>query len=167
MVEARAVQRREVLVFEVGGRRYGLPAAEVRELVRAVAILPLPQATAGIEGVINIRGTVVPVLDLRARLGLPAKPVEPADHMIVTGSDRRPVALRIDRALELVTLEVTALGASEGGPPDEDGRNGVAQRSDELVPLLDLGSLAMPAQSLAPELPDPADEPPATAGEGS
>jgi chemotaxis signal transduction protein len=48
MVEAWECQRREILVFEVGGRRYGLPATDVRELLRAVAILPLPQAPADI-----------------------------------------------------------------------------------------------------------------------
>ena len=51
-------RRREILVFEIGGRRYGLPASEVRELLRAVTILPLPLAPAVVEGVINLRGVV-------------------------------------------------------------------------------------------------------------
>src|SRR5437870_13646015 len=88
----------EILVFEVGGQRYGLPAAEVREILRAVAIVPLPRAPAIIEGIINIRGTVVPVLDLRTRFRLPAKPVEPADHLVVAWAGERLVAVRVDRA---------------------------------------------------------------------
>ena len=64
---------REVLVFEVEGQRYGLPTADVRELVRAVTITPLPNAPAVIEGVVNVRGRVLPVLDMRARFRLPAR----------------------------------------------------------------------------------------------
>src|SRR5437764_218583 len=72
-------RRREILVFEVDGRRYGLPASEVRELLRAVAIVPLPLAGPAVEGVVNLRGRVVPVFDLRVRLGLPARAVVPSD----------------------------------------------------------------------------------------
>ena len=56
----------EVVVFEIGGLLYALPAASVRELVRAVAIVPPPRAPAIVEGIINLRGKVVPVLDVRA-----------------------------------------------------------------------------------------------------
>src|SRR5436189_5306070 len=74
---------REILIFEIGGRRYGLPASDIRELVRAVAIRRLPLDSAFIEGVIDLRGAIVPVLDLRARLRLPSKAVEPSDHLII------------------------------------------------------------------------------------
>jgi purine-binding chemotaxis protein CheW len=68
----------QVLVFEVAGRRYGLPADDVQELLRAVSIVPLPRAPAVVEGVINLRGKVVPVLDVRGRFRLPARgPVGP------------------------------------------------------------------------------------------
>jgi purine-binding chemotaxis protein CheW len=147
MVEAWECQRREILVFEVGGRRYGLPGSDVRELLRAVAILPLPQAPAEIEGVINLRGTVVPVLDLRARLGLAAKPLEPSDHLIVLKGDAWLVAVRIDHALELVTLEVAAPPPGRGeGAPARDDRGAVAKQSDRLIPLLDVRALVTPAR---------------------
>ena len=97
----------KVLIFEIGGQRYGLPAADVRELVRAVAILPLPLESAFIEGVFDLRGTIVPVVDLRARLRLPFKAVEPSDHLIIieAGAGGRPLALRVDRALDLVVRD--------------------------------------------------------------
>src|SRR5436309_14010618 len=81
--KGRAVSQelQEVLIFEVGSQRYGLPAAGVRELVRAVTVTPLPRAPAIVEGVIDLRGTIVPVLDIRARFRLPAKPPEPPHHL--------------------------------------------------------------------------------------
>jgi purine-binding chemotaxis protein CheW len=159
MVEAWECQRREILVFEVGGRRYGLPASEVRELLRAVTILPLPQTPADVEGVINLRGTVVPVLDLRARLGLPAKPIEPSDHLVVLRGDQWLVALRIDHALELATLEVAAPPPGRGeNAPARDDRGAVAKQSDRLIPLLDVRALVTPAHEaeLRAALTDPA-----------
>src|ERR1700694_3359288 len=96
---------REILVFEVGGQRYGLPTVDVRELVRAVTITPLPNAPAVIEGVVNVRGRVLPVLDVRARFRLPAKPLDPSDHFIVASAGARGVILRVDRATHLALVD--------------------------------------------------------------
>jgi purine-binding chemotaxis protein CheW len=140
---------REVLIFEIGGRRYGLPAPEVRELLRAVAISPLPPGSDPFEGVIDLRGAVVAVVDLRARLRLEPRAVQPSDHLIImeTGRGRRPIALRVDRALELVVLEPGAfepLREREPGLPDAAE---IARLPDGLVPMLDLDSLDATAWS--------------------
>jgi purine-binding chemotaxis protein CheW len=66
----------EVVVFELAGQLFGLPAA-VHELIRAVAVVPLPRTPAVVKGVINLRGRIAPVLDLRVWFRLPAKEVEP------------------------------------------------------------------------------------------
>src|SRR5205085_8492167 len=97
-------ERFDVLVFEVAGRRFGLPAAVVREVLRAVALTPLPKAPAVVEGLVNVRGTLVPVLDVRGRFGLPAKPLAPTDHLIVARAGGRLVALRVDHAHDLLPL---------------------------------------------------------------
>lgn len=97
-------QPREVLVFEVGGQCYALGAGDVRELVRAVALTPLPRAPAVVEGVINLRGRPVPVLDVRRPFRLPSRSLEPTDHFIVVRTGDRLLALRVDRALDLVRL---------------------------------------------------------------
>ena len=120
-------ERPETLVFEVGGRRYGLAAFEVVELVRVVAVVRLPKAPEWIEGVVNLRGRVVPVIDLRARLGLPARAIELSDHLIVAQGRDFPIALRVDRALDLARPEV--------GP----GR--VALLGGGLAPILDIVGL--------------------------
>jgi purine-binding chemotaxis protein CheW len=129
--QAVGVERREILVFEIDGRRFALPASSVRELVRAVAIVPLPMAPPIVEGVIDLRGQVVPVVDIRPRLGLEPRPVEPADHLIIARSRGRLVALRVDRALELVAT------AADGREPGAAGSPRVARLADGLAPILD------------------------------
>src|SRR5262249_17975243 len=124
--------------FEVDGRRYGLPAAEVRELARAVTIVPLPRPRALVEGVVDVRGEAVPVLDLRARLGLPAKGVEPSDHLVIARASGRTVALRVDRALERRDGDGAPVEAAEGPGWEGDGAVGMARLADGLVPIVDL-----------------------------
>jgi purine-binding chemotaxis protein CheW len=95
----------DVLVFHLNGQRYGLVSADVRQVVRAVAIAPLPQAPSIVEGVINLRGALVPVLDIRARFELPAKPLSIADQLIVATAGRRRVALRVDGPLDVISVD--------------------------------------------------------------
>lgn len=111
--EALARGLAEILVFELADQRYGLPGSSVRELVRAVSITPLPRQPEFVEGVINLRGRIVPVLDVRSWLGLPARGIEPSDHFLVATVGSRLVALRVDRALELVPLEEGVLAQAE------------------------------------------------------
>jgi purine-binding chemotaxis protein CheW len=103
--EANAVMQLEVLRFELGGHDFALATADVAELLRAVSIQALPRAPAIVEGVINVRGAVMPVLDIRARFGLPARCLTATDHLIVLATEPR-AALRVDRCISIATLDV-------------------------------------------------------------
>ena len=142
----------ELLLFEVGGRRLSLPIVAVREVLRIVTIVPLPGAGAGVEGVINCRGTVVPVLDLRAWLGLPPVPAEPDHHLVIAEGEGRLVGLRVDRALELMGRgdAADALGG------ERDGVAGLAKRPDGLVVILDPARLSARARAAIDGEPDEA-----------
>lgn len=97
----------QILVFELAGQHFALPAGDVQELLGAVAITPWPRNVA-LEGVIDLRGDVLPVLDLRRALGLPAKPVELADHLLIVRTSDRVFAVRVDRAIALAEFETSA-----------------------------------------------------------
>lgn len=94
----------EILLFEVGGQRQALASRDVREVLPAVTVTPMVGAARFVEGVVNLRGSVLPVVDARAWLGLPTRPAEPSDHLIVVRVEERSAMLRVDRAMELVTL---------------------------------------------------------------
>jgi len=137
MVESRW---RETLIFELAGRRFGVPASDVQELVRAVTITPLPPGAGTVEGVINLRGGIVPVFDLRARLGLSAAAAGLHESLVIVSRGGRVVAIRVDRPLELVTLDgeqIEPMVPSAG--PSPPGSAGVARLADGLAVLLDPG----------------------------
>ena len=149
---------REVLVFEVAGRKYGLPTADVRELVRAVEITPLPSAPDVIEGVVNVRGQVLPVLDVRTRFRLPPKALDPSDHFIVASAGPRGVILRVDRATHLALVDERDIQAPQTLGAGAEYVAGVAMLEDGMVLIHDLATFlsAAEASSLDLALSEPA-----------
>ena len=140
---------RDVLVFEVAGQRFGLLTADVQELVRAVTIVPVPQAPAIVEGIINFRGRVIPVLDIRARFRLPPKTLEPTDHFIVARVEERIVALRVDHGLDLVRVDDADIEDAQGAVPGADYVSWVAKLPHDLVLIHDLRTFLSHAEATA------------------
>ncbi len=95
--------------FEVGGHTYAIEVAQVREVVRWQAPTPLPNAPALIEGVIDLRGAVVPVVDLGRALG--GAPVTPGSRtrIAVTEVDGLVMGLVVAAAVEVLSVDVAHL----------------------------------------------------------
>ncbi len=140
---------REVLLFTLEGQRYALPSADVRELVRAARLTPLPRAPDVVEGLLNLRGELLPVLDLRRRFRLPARPLSPMDHFIVARAGPRTVALRVDRAEGLLRLEPGTWDGTPGELPGVGYVAGAAKLADGLVLVHDLRTFLSEAEALA------------------
>ena len=105
----------EILVFEVEGQHFGVRSADVVQVLRAASLSHLPQSPEAIEGVLNLRGCLVPVLDTRRLLGLPAKGMQHTDHLIVVIAGGQVLTLRADRATSLVRLESDQSVAAQAG----------------------------------------------------
>ena len=139
---------REVLIFTLEAQRYALATEDVRELVRAVRLTPLPRAPAIVEGLLNLRGELLPVLDLRRRFRLPARPLHASDHLIVARAGARTVALRVDRAEGLVVLEPGRFDATPRQLPGVGYVAGALKLEDGLVLLHDLRTFLSEAEGL-------------------
>lgn len=99
----------EALMVILGEARIALPSTGIVEVARMVATTPLPGAPPIVEGTIGHRGAIVPVLDIRKRLGLPPRGVDLSAHLVVLRAGGRTVALRVDRAIGLVSIERASL----------------------------------------------------------
>jgi purine-binding chemotaxis protein CheW len=138
----------EIVIVSVGDQRYGLLLETVQEIVRAVTIAPLPKAPAIVEGVINLHGRVVPVLDLRSRFGLPAKPPDVTDYLVIAQANERLVAIRVDRLPELAQVKEEGLESLEPLVSGSEHVAGVAKHPDGLVLVHDLGGFLTQAESI-------------------
>lgn len=101
------------LVCRVGEHRFALPVGEVEAVHRAVAVAPLPGAPANVIGAVDVHGTIVPVLDLRRRLGLGRAPVAPTDAFVQTCLHGQAILLLVDTAVDLVALDPEQLDRAE------------------------------------------------------
>ena len=130
----------QLLTVRIADGRFAFRAADVREIVRAVAIAPLPAAGAIVEGAINVRGQVIPVLDLRARFGLPPEPLAIDHHLVIATSDQRDVAFRVDEAEDLIDVADTDIAAPGALTPAARHVAGVAALPDGAVVIADLST---------------------------
>lgn len=137
----------EVLRFDLGELRCAVPLTHVREVQRAVAVTPLPGAPPVIEGVIDVRGTVVPVVDLGVRLGVPARPVRASQSLVLVWTGARTVALRVDGVHWLEALEPGAVAGSSELTRGSTAVAGVARTAEGLLLLQDPESLLRQAES--------------------
>jgi purine-binding chemotaxis protein CheW len=139
---------REILLFTLESQRYALPLEDVRELVRAVRLTPLPRAPSIVEGLFNLRGELIPVLDMRRRFRLPARRLLPSDHFIITHAGPRVMALRVDRAEGMQSLEPGTLDTTPRELPGVGYVAGVVKLPDGLVLLHDLRTFLSEAEAL-------------------
>lgn len=127
-----------LLTFILGDARFALPASCVREVTRAVALTELPKAPPIIEGVINVRGDLAPVLDIRQRFRQPSAPLHPDQHFIVAWAGQRLVVLRVDRVTDLVEVDESAIEPVSHAAPGTEHVRGVAKLADGLLIIQDL-----------------------------
>jgi purine-binding chemotaxis protein CheW len=101
----------DLATFEVHGREYALDVAQIREIVRAAEVTPLPKAPVLIEGVVDLRGSVVPVVDLgRALGGEPVAP-GPAARIVLLELDGLRLGLRVAAALDVLAADAGSLAS--------------------------------------------------------
>lgn len=143
------MQMVDLLVFELAAQRFGVALAAVREVVHAVAITRLPGAPAVVEGAIDVRGRVVPVLDLRSRFGLPRKELTLDEHLILALAGGRLVAIRADRVSWLYEVAAAEVESAAAVTPALQQIAGVAKLPDGLVLIHDLETFLTQAEAAA------------------
>ena len=91
-----------LVVFTIGEQQFAVGLAAVERVLRAVEIEALPDAPAGVRGVINLQGRIVPVCDLWVRFGRPARALRASDHLLIARTHWRTLALLVDSVVGVV-----------------------------------------------------------------
>lgn len=151
MMQSNRAQPIQWLTFRLEGGEYALHIRDVIEVLSMVALAPMPQAQPWLAGMLNLRGRVMPVIDLRRRLGLAPRPYSLDTPIIVVRQANRPVGLIVDEAVEVLTLPDQALSDPDALAGPAHAVRAIARLADRLIMLLDLDRICAetPAVSVA------------------
>jgi len=137
------VRAGKYLTFKLGPGHYGLEILKVQEIRGYTAVTPIPHAPPHIKGVMNLRGAVVPVVDLRARFGMPATEYGKFTVIIVVRLGDRVAGLVVDAVSDVLDIDKKDIQPAPqfGSHVDVSFLNGIGKAGDKLVALLDMDRL--------------------------
>jgi purine-binding chemotaxis protein CheW len=133
----------QIVGFRIGQETFGLPISIVREIVRVPEITSVPNAPDYIEGVINLRGRIVPIVDLRKRFGQKTFEPNKRNRIVVVELERRTIGLIVNSASEVLRIPPSEIEGpnnlfKEG---EVDYITGVGKLNGRLVILLDVNKI--------------------------
>ncbi len=134
---------RQLVVFDLNEEAYGVDISQVREIIRMQEITRVPRAPDFIEGVINLRGKVIPVVDLRARFSMPSTERTEEHRICVVDVDGQDIGMVVD-----AVKEVSRIPSSSIEPPssvittnDSEYLTGIVKTDEKLIILLDIAKV--------------------------
>ena len=153
--EGRAAERNEqrlqMINFTLGGDEYAVEIQKVREVINFRELTPLPKAPSFVKGIINLRGEVIPVIDLREKLGLAHEAYSALTNVIIVEIGRKAVGVVVDDVRHVIRL---APGEVAPSPPFIGGLSGkyvsgVAKIGERLVVVLDMERILSASEMIA------------------
>ena len=141
--QRRADELLQLVTFSTGDEEFGVDILRVQEIIRTMAITKVPKAPEFVEGVINLRGKVIPIIDLRRRFGLQPKTHDKHTRIIVIEINTMIVGFVVDSVSEVLRIPASTV---EPPPPvvaglESEYISGVGKLEDRLLILLDLDRL--------------------------
>jgi len=136
-------EERQLVVFDLAGEAYGVDIESVQEIIRMQNITHVPRTSPYVNGVINLRGKIVPVVDLRKRLALPCSELGEESRIVVVKVEESTLGLIVDAVNEVHRLDDSQV---EPISPlvvhvNTDYLLGIVKSSDHLIVLMDLAAV--------------------------
>lgn len=140
MAVANLQQEEQFVAFRLAGETYGIPIMLVHEIIRSCEITRIPRSQPHVRGVVNLRGNVVPVIDLRLRLGLPASTEGPESRIVVVEVDTAVIGMIVDGVSQVIRIPTDNIESPSEliADVETDLVTGVGKLDDDLVILLDI-----------------------------
>ncbi len=131
---------RQLVVFDLAGESYGVNIGTVREIIRMQAVTHVPETPEFVEGVINLRGRVIPVVDLRKRFGLAVTEQTAESRIVVVDITGHDIGVIVDAVTEVLRVPGSAIESASALVTTEDSyyMDGIAKIGARLLILLDL-----------------------------
>ena len=134
--------RQTLVLFRLDDQRYALFLTAVERVIRAVAVTPVPETPAFVLGLVNLTGQLLPVFSLRRCLGLPDRPIRPADQFVILRTSRLTLAIMVDEVQGLSVVNAAQTVAVEDALPGGECRvHGLAKIDGDIILIYDLETL--------------------------
>jgi len=140
----------QIACFKLGEDLYAIDIMRIKEIIRPQKLTSLPKAPQFVEGVLNLRGTVIPVIDLRKRFDFPASTLDRNTRLLIVTVGRQLLGLAVDEVTEVLTLN-----ARDVKPPPQvvNGVSaeylvGVCLAKDSLIMLLNIDTILSSRESI-------------------
>ncbi|MCR5107868.1 MAG: chemotaxis protein CheW [Lachnospiraceae bacterium] len=138
------MEKTQFIVIRIGDEQYGIDIKYVDNIVRMQKITRVPDVQSYFEGVINLRGEVVPVMNLRKKAGLPDEEYTKDTRIIIIKLENNaPIGIVVDAVKEVVTLTSDEIEYTKGTVRNEQVTfiNGIGKCNNSLISLLDLNAV--------------------------
>lgn len=131
------------VTFHLENEKYGIKVMQVQEVLRMTEIAPVPGAPHYVIGIINLRGSVVTVIDTRRRFGLADVENDDETRIVIVEANNNVVGILVDSVAEVVDLKVSEIETAPNVGNDESSKyiQGVSSRENELLILVDVNKL--------------------------
>ena len=139
-----AAEELQVVLFRLGKQEFGAPISEVKEIIMMPDVTPMPNAPGFIEGIINLRGQIIAIIDLRKRFDLPRTERVEQARIVVVQAAGETVGIIVDTAPEVLRLPLTEIEATPTFVASKIPTkyvDGVGKRGDQLFIMLNLEEL--------------------------
>jgi purine-binding chemotaxis protein CheW len=136
----------KVIIFQLKEEEYAVPVQDVKSIERMQHITRIPRTVQFVKGVINLRGVVTPIIDLRSRFGIEESDYTDSTRIIIVSVGEIEAGLIVDAANDVIDLEEEAIEPPPEvvGGVDAEYIQGVAKIEKRLLVLLDLGKVLNP-----------------------
>ena len=131
----------KLVTFRVGQREYAVDIEQVREVIRQPEIVPIPDVPRWVEGIMDLRGEVVPVISLRKKMGLDDGDRPAVNRVLIAHRPGRPFGLMVDMVTGVIPIRAEDLSRVDDLLNQVRYLKAVARIEDRLVPMLDLPAI--------------------------
>lgn len=133
---------RQYIIFNIEGEDYGIDISETNEInrLKELNIMKFPKAPAFVEGVTSIRGEVVPIINLRKKLGFEARAFDKNTRVIIIKSDKKKVGIIVDSILKAIEFEPEEISNVPDGIKDIHSKyvKYIGKKDEDIVTILDI-----------------------------
>ncbi len=138
--EIRTEESKQSVTFALGDEIYGISVLKVQSINEMMEITPVPKAKGFIKGVINLRGSVIPVVDMRRKFMLPEKEYDSFSVILIVEANERLMGMIVDSVSDVVDIPISHIQSNVDYTAKVDNRSieGIGRIGERLVVLLDV-----------------------------